>query len=227
MIYFSIKIQCVCNVIEQLLAVFNISCILNNMSSNYTTYGIYSSVFPQLGSLIYLPNNIIPQDEVLIVHYYGFYALNLVALNQPHTGDMMGLDVVDRMCYEQAKAMGLPPNYRAFISSHRQDLVHVVYPGFRETLPVTNLRGDVMFRNWRSVFNGDGGPINSRIPIYSFDGRDVLADPFWPQKSIWHGSTSRGLRVVDKHCEMWRADHMSSPRCVEDKTSLSQVSFHS
>lgn len=66
--------------------------------------------------------------------------LNLVALNQPHSGDMMGLDTADRMCYEQAKAMGLAPNYRAFISSHRQDLVHVVYPGFRETLPVTNLR---------------------------------------------------------------------------------------
>lgn len=66
--------------------------------------------------------------------------LNLVALNQPHSGGMMGLDMADRMCYEQAKAMGLAPNYRAFISSHRQDLVHVVYPGFRETLPVTNLR---------------------------------------------------------------------------------------
>uniref|UniRef100_A0A8D3A4I4 Thrombospondin-like N-terminal domain-containing protein n=1 Tax=Scophthalmus maximus TaxID=52904 RepID=A0A8D3A4I4_SCOMX len=135
--------------------------------------------------------------------------LNLVALNQPHSGDMMGLDVADRMCYEQAKAMGLAPNYRAFVSSHRQDLVHVVYPGFRDTLPVTNLRGDVMFRNWRSIFSGDGGPVNSRIPIYSFDGRDVLADPFWPQKSIWHGSTSRGFRVVDKHCETWRADHVS------------------
>lgn len=63
-----------------------------------------------------------------------------MALNQPHSGDMAGLDVADRMCYEQAKAMGLPPNYRAFISSRRQDLVHVVYPGFRETLPITNLR---------------------------------------------------------------------------------------
>lgn len=36
-----------------------------------------------------------------------------------------------------------------------------------------------MFRNWRSIFSGDGGPVNARIPIYSFDGRDVLADPFW------------------------------------------------
>lgn len=36
-----------------------------------------------------------------------------------------------------------------------------------------------MFQNWRSVFNGNGGPISARVPIYSFDGRDVLADPFW------------------------------------------------
>ncbi|CAF89228.1 unnamed protein product, partial [Tetraodon nigroviridis] len=105
--------------------------------------------------------------------------LHLVALNQPHSGDMTGPDAADRMCHEQAEAMGLPPNYRAFVSSHRRDLVHAVYPGFRETLPVTNLRGDVMFRNWRSIFNGDGGPIGARVPVYSFDGRDVLADPFW------------------------------------------------
>ncbi|CAJ1081663.1 collagen alpha-1(XVIII) chain-like isoform X2 [Xyrichtys novacula] len=173
----------------------------------------------QLGSLIYLSNNIIPQDEPRVAYQTRgdttervrsrTERLNLVALNQPHSGDMMGLDTADRMCYEQAKAMGLPTNYRAFISSHRQDLVHVVYPGFRETLPVTNLRGDIMFRNWRSIFNGEGGPIRSRIPIYSFDGRDVLADPFWPQKSIWHGSTAGGLRVLDKHCETWRADHVS------------------
>lgn len=57
----------------------------------------------------------------------------------------MGLDMADRMCFEQAKAMGLAPNYRAFISSHRQDLVHVVYPGFRQTLPVTNLRVSAAF----------------------------------------------------------------------------------
>ena len=41
-----------------------------------------------------------------------------------------------------------------------------------------------MFRNWRSIFTGDGGPISARIPIYSFDGRDVLADPFWSVNSI-------------------------------------------
>ncbi|XP_027861261.1 collagen alpha-1(XVIII) chain-like isoform X1 [Xiphophorus couchianus] len=173
----------------------------------------------QLGSLIYLSSNIIPQDEPRVAYQVRGETmqrvrsvkerLNLVALNQPHSGNMMGLDMADRMCYEQAKAMGLAPNYRAFMSSHKQDLVHVVYPGFRDSLPVTNLRGDVIFRNWQSIFIGNGGPVNPRIPIYSFDGRDVLADPFWPKKSIWHGSSSRGLRVVDKHCETWHADDFS------------------
>lgn len=184
--------------------------------------------------------------------------LNLVALNQPHTGDMMGLDVADRMCYEQAKAMGLPPNYRAFISSHRQDLVHVVYPGFRETLPITNLRvGGPPMLPAPSFFpptNQPLFPLSGRrdVPELAFhiqrqrradqsqvahlllwwprcfSGPLLVSDSsgqwffvclfhsftiffsrFRPQKSIWHGSTSTGMRVMDKHCETWRADHMS------------------
>lgn len=175
----------------------------------------------QLGSLLYLSNNIIPQDEPSNAVAYQIKGptmervrsikdrLTLVALNQPHSGQMLGLDSADRMCYEQAKAMGLTPNYRAFMSSQRQELLHVVYPDSRDTLPVTNLRGDILFRNWRSIFDGDEAPINNRIPIYSFDGRDVLVDPFWPHKHVWHGSTSRGHRVVDKHCENWATDHLS------------------
>lgn len=178
----------------------------------------------QLGSLIYLSNNIIPQDEPSRAGNAVAYQirgptvervrsikdrLTLVALNQPHSGQMLGLDAADRKCYEQAKAMGLEPNYRAFISSQRQELLHVVHPSSRDHLPITNLRGDVLFRSWRSVFDGDGAPINTRVPIYSFDGRDVLVDPFWPHKHIWHGSTSRGHRVVDKHCENWATDHLS------------------
>lgn len=45
--------------------------------------------------------------------------------------------------------------------------------------PCVFFQGDVMFRNWRSIFSGNGGRINAKLPIYSFDGRDVLADPFW------------------------------------------------
>lgn len=106
----------------------------------------------QLGSLLYLSSNIIPQDEPSNAVAYQIRGptmervrsikdrLTLVALNQPHSGQMLGLDSADRMCYEQAKAMGLTPNYRAFMSSQRQELLHVVYPDSRDTLPVTNLR---------------------------------------------------------------------------------------
>lgn len=173
----------------------------------------------QLGGMIYLSSNIIPQDEPRPAHqirgdtmqriHSVSERLNLVALNQPHSGDMMGADAADRMCFEQAKAMGLPPHYRAFLSSRHQDLLHVVHPLLRRSLPVTNLRGDVMFQNWNAVFMGDGATIDARIPIYSFDGRDVLADPFWPQKSVWHGTITRGLRGLDTHCESWRTEHMS------------------
>ncbi|XP_013860816.1 collagen alpha-1(XVIII) chain [Austrofundulus limnaeus] len=173
----------------------------------------------QLGNLIYLSSNILQQDEPQAANQVRGQAvqrirsikqrLNLVALNQPHSGNMLGLNRADRMCYEQAKAMGLAPNYRAFISTNRQDLKNVVYPAFRENLPVTNLRGDVLFLNWRSIFRGDSGTINTRIPIFSFDGRDVSADSFWPRKSIWHGSGNRGVRLLDKHCETWQADDIS------------------
>lgn len=69
-----------------------------------------------------------------------YFQLNLVALNQPHTGLMMGANVADHMCNEQAKAMGLPFHYRAFISSHNRDLANLVHHWHRDTLPVTNLR---------------------------------------------------------------------------------------
>lgn len=93
-----------------------------------------------------MQNNIKVQKWLIFLFFHILsLQLNLVALNQPHTGNLMGLDMADRMCFEQAKAMGLAPNYRAFISSNRQDLVHVVYPGFRENLPITNLRVSLDF----------------------------------------------------------------------------------
>uniref|UniRef100_A0A8C6TBV6 Collagenase NC10/endostatin domain-containing protein n=1 Tax=Neogobius melanostomus TaxID=47308 RepID=A0A8C6TBV6_9GOBI len=137
--------------------------------------------------------------------------LTLVALNQPHSGQMLGPDSANKMCYEQAKAMGLPPTTEP--SSPRTDRSCIrsslILTFDSDTVTLSYLQGDILFRNWRSIFDGDGARINTRIPIYSFDGRDVLADPFWPYKHIWHGSTSRGHRVVDKHCESWGTDHLS------------------
>lgn len=37
----------------------------------------------------------------------------------------------------------------------------------------------MLFNNWDSVFSGHGGQFNTHVPIYSFDGRDVMTDPSW------------------------------------------------
>lgn len=66
--------------------------------------------------------------------------LHLVALNAPFSGDMHGIRGADYQCYQQARARGLTSTYRAFLSSHLQDLSTIVKKGDRFNLPVVNLR---------------------------------------------------------------------------------------
>jgi len=40
-------------------------------------------------------------------------------------------------------------------------------------------QGETLFNNWESLFNGNGGHFNIHVPIYSFDGRNVMTDPSW------------------------------------------------
>ncbi|KAG7276195.1 hypothetical protein CRUP_030619, partial [Coryphaenoides rupestris] len=98
--------------------------------------------------------------------------LHLVALNSPLRGDLGGVRGADLQCYEEAQAEGLTSSYRAFLSSHLQDLATVVRRADRQHLPVVNLQGEVLFSSWASIFSGDGGVFNPATPLYSFDGRD-------------------------------------------------------
>ncbi|XP_038828936.1 collagen alpha-1(XVIII) chain-like [Salvelinus namaycush] len=162
-----------------------------------------------LGNLIYRPVNI-PLPDKAQPGTARRYGLNLVALNQPYTGNFGGDDMTDKRCYEQAMAMGLPASYRGFVSSKTQTInKDLVSQRFRQSYPITNLRGDILFSNYKSIFTGGGGKFPSNIPIYSFDGRDVMADPFWPKKSIWHGSNTFGNLLVDRSCNSWQSDNMS------------------
>lgn len=178
----------------------------------------------QLGHLILPFNNQIQQDQTRpfpsslsrrITN--PNQRLLLVALNQPHRGGVGGAQGADRMCQIQARAMGLPQRFYSLLSTATRDLSHRVHPLY-STLPITNLRGDVLFGNWKQLLNGDGG-ILPRVPIYSFDGRDVLTNPFWPKKHVWHGSTSTGQHVHDRSCEMWRTDDMSVLALTSDLLS--------
>lgn len=66
--------------------------------------------------------------------------LHLVALNKPLKGDMRGIRGADFQCYQQARSRGLTSTYRAFLSSHLQDLATIVRKADRADMPVVNLR---------------------------------------------------------------------------------------
>lgn len=61
-----------------------------------------------------------------------------------------------------------------------QNLDSIVKPEDRE-LPITNLRGDVLFNSWNSIFSAQGGFFSQAPRIYSFSGKNVLNDPTWYQ----------------------------------------------
>ncbi|KAF7657539.1 hypothetical protein LDENG_00025220 [Lucifuga dentata] len=135
--------------------------------------------------------------------------LHLVALNAPLKGDMRGIRGADFQCYQQARSVGLTATYRAFLSSHLQDLATIVRKADRADMPVVNLRGEVLFRSWMSIFSGNGGVFNLATPIYSFDGRNIMTDSAWPEKLVWHGSTTVGIRLTNNYCEAWRTSDLA------------------
>nr|XP_014429369.1 collagen alpha-1(XVIII) chain-like [Pelodiscus sinensis] len=114
------------------------------------------------------------------------FQLHLVALNTPLSGGMRGIRGADFQCFQQARAVGLTGTFRAFLSSRLQDLYSIVRRADRSGVPVVNLRDEVLFGSWEALFSGTEAPFRAGARILSFDGRDVLRDAAWPQKSVWH-----------------------------------------
>ncbi|EPY80858.1 hypothetical protein CB1_000794021 [Camelus ferus] len=98
----------------------------------------------QLGELIPIPDDSPPPPALSS-------NLHLVALNTPFSGDIRA----DFQCFQQARAAGLLSTYRAFLSSHLQDLSTVVRKAERYSLPIVNLKP---------------GLVLSDIPLPSFTG---------------------------------------------------------
>lgn len=46
-------------------------------------------------------------------------------------------------------------------------------------LPVINTRGDVLFKSFADIFDGNGGIMAGGARIYSFDGKNIMTDPHW------------------------------------------------
>ncbi|KAL3998792.1 Collagenase NC10 and Endostatin family protein [Acanthocheilonema viteae] len=127
--------------------------------------------------------------------------LHLIALNTPMSGNMRGVRGADLACYQQAREANFRTTFRAFLSSHVQDLNKVVHSGDRDT-PVVNLRGERLFDSWADIFQQRQ---MANVPIYSFNRRNVFVDSIWPEKRIWHGSDSSGMRSESGYCSAWRS----------------------
>ncbi|MED6291793.1 hypothetical protein CHARACLAT_027289 [Characodon lateralis] len=152
-------------------------------------------------------------------------ALHMIALNSPQMGGMRGISGADFLCFSQAQTIGMKGTFRAFLSSKLEDINSIVYSSNRENVPIVNLKDEVLFDSWNNIF-GDGR-MKDNVSIYSFDGKDVLRDNTWPEKMIWHGSTSRGQRHIDNYCEAWRVGDravtgMASP--LQSQSLLQQSS---
>ncbi|EPQ15577.1 Collagen alpha-1(XVIII) chain [Myotis brandtii] len=160
--------------------------------------------------------------------------LHLVALNGPQPGGLRGIRGADLQCFQQARAAGLAGTFRAFLSSRLQDLYSIVRRADRATVPIVNLRDEELFPNWEALFSGSQGQLKPGARIFSFDGRDVLQHPAWPQKSVWHGSDPSGRRLTESYCETWRteaatatgqASSMLTGRLLEQKAASCHNAF--
>jgi len=62
-----------------------------------------------------------------------------------------------------------------------------------------------MFDSWDELFDGTS---HSHVPIYSFSRRDILKDPQWADRMLWHGSAKTGQRS-SAVCNEWRSSRPS------------------
>lgn len=156
------------------------------------------------------------------------HALYMAALNTPIMGSMGGLRGADSQCFRQARSAGLAGTFRAFLASPNQDLHAIVDRDEVAQVPILNLKNELLFFNWNSLFTGDGASFNPNAPIYSFDGGNVLTDSKWPFKLVWHGADGQGRHKHGHSCTGWRSssDDVGQASALQSGRLLDQHTHH-
>ncbi|XP_037302863.1 collagen alpha-1(XV) chain-like [Manduca sexta] len=146
--------------------------------------------------------------------YYPRYppnAIRLGALNEPYAGRVFsyrnvndtGLKAASHECHRQSWKFG--GNFVPFLTDSVTALTSLVKHTERG-LPVVNLRGELLFRSWRNLFDGSRAAFDAVSNIYSFNNKNVLIDPTWPTKAVWHGADESGNCDHNAYCKEWNRE---------------------
>jgi len=95
---------------------------------------------------------------------------------------MGGIDEINYKCQREADLASMDGIFRAFLSSHQTNLVHILNDE-DTTMPIVNSRSKSLFPSWDYVFDT---PLHRDVvlpdtdgSIYSFDGKNTLLDTYW------------------------------------------------
>jgi len=99
---------------------------------------------------------------------------------------MGGIDNINHQCQKEAYESNTAGIFRAFLSSKEIDLPRLV-KGKSDV--IVNLKNETLYSSWKKIFDPAStiGPVivenGTRQYLYSFDGRDVMMDEHWYEKS--------------------------------------------
>ncbi|THD28791.1 Collagen alpha 1(XV) chain [Fasciola hepatica] len=110
-------------------------------------------------------------------------------------------------CQRSANAVGLGRAFYPLISTDVFNMDYVVPPMYRYGVPLVNLHGEVIFKDFMSLIQGQSRP---QAKILSFDGQDVMDDPAAP--CLWLGRRPIYLNgdyeyAAQAKCRNWQSTH--------------------
>ncbi|ODM97650.1 Collagen alpha-1(XV) chain [Orchesella cincta] len=123
--------------------------------------------------------------------------IRLAALNDPSNGDIRG--------YVAPITLAIAKLNLDSIVKHSD-----------RNLPVANIKGEILFGSWMDIFYTGGKFVTNPPQLYSFNGKNVFTDFHWPQKLIWHGANTSGVRVSNSYCDAWHTDSVSENGLASD-----------
>lgn len=106
------------------------------------------------------------------------FQLRLAALNEPYAGNLHGTRGADFLCYRQAGRAGIAGSFKAFLSTRIQSLQGLISYNHWD-VPIANIKGEMIFRSWKDLFDTNGELSFQSPRLYSFNGKDVLNDSTW------------------------------------------------